>query len=64
MDTLTLDAGTKDLTKNINTLMNVKKLSKKNKKRVSPETKALFSDIIYQKEKRNIDRQRSDTNVG
>lgn len=31
-DTLIVDAGTKDLTKNMNTLMDVKKLSEKTKK--------------------------------
>ena len=61
-DTLIVHAGTNDLTKDINTLRSVKKLCEK-AKRISPVTKIAFSNIIYQKDKRNTDKQRVDTNA-
>ena len=61
-DTLIVHARTNDLTKNINTLRSVKKLCEK-AKRISPVTKIAFSNIIYQKDKRNTDKQRVDTNA-
>ena len=61
-DTLIVHARTTDLTKNINTLRSVKKLCEK-AKRISPDTKIAFSNIIYQKDKRNTDKQRVDTNA-
>ena len=57
-DTLTVCAGTKD----INNLRTVRKTCEKTK-RVSPNTKILFSNIFYRKDKRNIDKQHSDTNI-
>ena len=54
-------AGTNDLTKNINTLRSVKKLGEK-AKRILPDTKIVFSNIIYRKDRRNTDKQRVDTN--
>ena len=56
LDTLIVHAGTNNLTKCINTLRNVKV------KRISPGSKIAFSNIIYRKDKRNIDKQRIDTN--
>ena len=44
-DTLIVYAGINDLTKNINTLRSVKKLCEK-AKRISPDTKIVFSNII------------------
>ena len=32
-------------------------------KRISPDTKIVFSNIIYQKDRRNTDKQRIDTNA-
>ena len=61
-DTLIVHAGTNDLTKNINTLRSVKKLCEK-AKRISPDTKIVFSNIIYRKDRRNTDKQRTDTNA-
>ena len=54
-DTLIVHAGTNDLTKNINTLISVKKLCEK-AKRISP-------DRIYRKDRRNTDKQSIDTNA-
>ena len=61
-DTLIVYAGINDLTKNINTLRSVKKLCEK-AKRISPDTKIAFPNIIYQKDKRNTDKQCVDTNA-
>ena len=61
-DTLIVHAGTNDLTKNINTLRPVKKLCEK-AKRVSPDTKIVFSNMIYRKDRRNTDMQRINTNA-
>ena len=61
-DTLIVHAGTNDLTKNINTLRSVKKLCEK-AKRTSPDTKIVFSNIIHQKDRRNTNKQRMDTNA-
>ena len=61
-DTLIVHAGINDLTKNINTMRSVKKLCKK-AKRISPNTKIMFSNIIYRKDRRNTDQQRIDTNA-
>ena len=60
-DTLIVHAGTNDLTKNINTLRPIKKLCEK-AKRVSPDTKIVFSNMIYRKDRRNTDMQRINTN--
>ena len=61
-DALIIHALTNDLTKNINTLRNVKKLCKK-AKRISSDTKIVFSNIIYLKDRRDTDKQRIDTNA-
>ena len=61
-DTLIVHARTNDLTKNINTLRSVKKLCEK-AKRIPPDTKIVFSNVIYQKDRRNTDKQRIDTNA-
>ena len=61
-DTLIVHAGTNDLTKNINTLISVKKLCEK-AKRTWPDTKIAFSNIIYRKDRRNADKQLIDTNA-
>ena len=61
-DTLIVHAGTNDLTKNINTLRSVKKLREK-AKRISPDTKIVFSNLIYRKDRRNTNKQRIDTNA-
>ena len=61
-DTLIVHAGTNDLTKNINTLRSVKKLCEK-AKRISPDKKIVFSNIIYRKDRRNTDKQCIDTNA-
>ena len=61
-DTLIVQAGTSELTKNINTMRSVEKLREK-AKRISPDTKIVFSNIIYQKDRRNTDKQRADTNA-
>ena len=60
-DTLIVHAGTNDLTNNINTLRSVKKLCEK-ARRISPDTKIVFSNIIYRKDRRNTDKQRIGTN--
>ena len=61
-DTLIVHARTTDLTKNINTLRSVKKLCEK-AKRIPPDTKIVFSNVIYRKDRRNTDKQRIDTNA-
>ena len=61
-DTLIVYAGTNDLTKNSNTLRSIRKLCEK-AKRISPDTKIVFSNIIYWKDRRNTDKQRIDTNA-
>ena len=61
-DSLIVHTGTNDLTKNINTPRSVKKLCEK-AKRISPDTKIVFSNIIHRKDRRNTDKQRNDTNA-
>ena len=62
LDALIVHAGTNDLTKNINTLISVKKLCEK-AERISLDTKITFSNIFYWKDRRNTDKQRIDTNA-
>ena len=62
IDTLIVHAGTNDLTNNINTLRSVKKNMRKEKK-VSPNTKIVFSSIIFRKDRRDIEKQRNDVNT-
>ena len=59
-DSLLFYARTNDLAKNINTLRTVTKLCEK-AKRISPDTKIVFSNIIYWKDRRNTDKKRIDT---
>ena len=59
-DTLIFHASTSQFIKNINTLRNVKNICEKTK-RVSPDTKVEFSNTIYRKGKRNINKQHCDT---
>ena len=49
INTLIVHAGTNDLTNNINTLRSVKKICEKTKK-ISPNTKIVFSSIIFRKD--------------
>ena len=62
INTLIVHAGTNDLTNNINTLRSVKKICEKTKK-ISPNTKIVFSSIIFRKDRRDIEKQRSDVNT-
>ena len=48
-NTLIVHAGTNDLTNNINTLRSVKKICEK-AKAISPNTKIVFSSIIFRKD--------------
>ena len=54
---LIVQVGTNDLTKNINRLSNVKKI-----KKTSPNTVLTFSNIIFQKDKKNLEKTQADTN--
>ena len=60
-DILIVHTGTSDLTKSFKTLRNIKRICEK-VKRFSSVTKIALSNIIYRKDKRNIDKQRIDTN--
>ena len=62
MKTLIVHAGTNDLTNNINTLRSVKTICEKTKK-ISPNTKIVFSSIIFQKDRRDIEKQRNEVNT-
>ena len=55
INTLIVHAGTNDLTNNINTLRSVKKICEKTKK-ISPNTKIVFSSIIFRKDRRDIEK--------
>ena len=61
-DTLIVHAGTNDLTKNISTLRSVKNLCEK-AKRILPDTKIVFSNIIYGKDRGNTGKQCIDINA-
>ena len=61
-DTLIVYGGTNDLTKNINTLRSVKNLCEK-ARRIPSDTKIVFSNIIFRKDRRNTDKQHIDTNA-
>ena len=56
-------AGTNDLTNNINTLRSVKKNICEKTKKISPNTKIVFSSIIFRKDRRDIEKQRGDVNT-
>ena len=55
-------AGTNDLTNNINNLRSVKKICEMTKK-ISPDTKIVSSSIIFQKDRRDIEKQSNDVNT-
>ena len=59
---LIVHLGTNDFTKNINLLNSVKKIVNKTKKE-SPDTVLRFSNIIVQKDKKNLEKLRTDTNA-
>ena len=61
INTLIVHAGTNDLTNNINTLRSVKKREKA--KKVSLNTKIVFSSIIFRKDRRDIEKLRNDVNT-
>ena len=60
-ESLIIQVGTNDLTNNINLLANVKKIVNKVKK-ASPNTVLSFSDIVFRKDKKHIEKMRVDTN--
>ena len=60
-ESLIIHIGTNDLTNNINLLTNVEKIVNKVKK-TSPDTVLSFSDIVFRKDKKNIEKMRADTN--
>ena len=60
-ESLIIDIGTNNLTNNINLLRNVKEIVNKAKK-TSPDTVLRFSDIVFRKDKKNIEKMRADTN--
>ena len=62
INTLIVHARTNDLTNNINTLRSVKKICEKTKK-ISPNTKIVFSSIIFRKDRRYIEKQRNDVST-
>ena len=60
-ESLIIHIGTNDPTNNINLLTNVKKIVYKVKK-TSPDTVLSFSDMVFRKDKKNIEKMRADTN--
>ena len=58
---LIVHVGTNDLTNDVNLLNNVKKIVTKTKKK-SLNTVVTFSNIITRKDKRSLEKLRSDTN--
>ena len=59
---LIVQIGTNDLTNDVNLLNNVKKIVSKTKKK-SPNTVLTFSNIIVRKDKKNLEKLRTDTNT-
>ena len=59
-ESLIINIGTNDLTNNINLLANVKNIVNK-VKNTSPDTVLSFSDFVFRKDKKNIERMRADT---
>ena len=57
-----MHVGTNDLTNDVNLLNNGKKIVNKTKKK-SPNTVISFSNIIVRKDRRNLEKKRSDTNA-
>ena len=58
---LIVRVGTNDLTSNMNLLSNVKKIVNKTNK-TSPKTVLTFSNIIFRKDRNNLEKTRADTN--
>ena len=58
---LIVHVGANDLTNDINLLSNVKKIVNKTNK-TSPNTILTFSNIIFRKDKKNLEKTREDTN--
>ena len=58
---LIVRVGTNDLTSNMNLLWNVKKIVNKTNK-TSPKTVLTFSNIIFRKDRNNLEKTRADTN--
>ena len=56
-----IHVGTNDLTNDVHLLSNVKKIVSKTN-RTSPNTSMSFSNIIFRKDKRNIEKTCADTN--
>ena len=56
-----IHVDTNDLTNDVNLLSNVKKIGSKTS-RTSPNTSLSLSNIIFRKDKRNIEKTRADTN--
>ena len=61
-DMLIVHAGTNGIPKNINPLNNLRKVHRKCLE-LSPETKLVFSNIIFRKDKKNLDKHRKDVNA-
>ena len=61
LTSLIVYVGTNDLTNDINLLSNVKKIVNKTNN-TSPNTVLTFSNIIFQKDKKNLEKTREDTN--
>ena len=61
LTSLIVYVGTNDLTNDINLLSNVKKIVNKTNN-TSPNTVLTFSNIIFQKDKKNLEKIREDTN--
>ena len=58
---LIIHVGTNDPTNDVNLLSNVKKIVNKIKK-TSPSTVLTFSNIIFRKDKKNLEKARADAN--
>ena len=61
-NSLIVHLRTNDFTKNVNLLNSVEKIVNKTKKK-SPDTVLTFSNIIVQKDKKNLEKLRTDTNT-
>ena len=60
-ESIIIHVGTNDLTNDVHLLSNVKKIVSKTN-RTSPNTSLSFSNIIFRKDKRNIEKTCADTN--
>ena len=61
-ESLIIQIGTNDLTNNTNLLVNVKKVVNKVKK-ASPDIVLRFSDIVFRKDKKHIEKMRADKRI-